>query len=90
MRNLWYPTKKAEYMTTARMQQLKISKTDIGERDPLFGTQVEIEEEVIGDAVDAVAGYVAPAHGVEIEHIAVSIAQALGLFLRWPPTTIIS
>lgn len=87
MRNIWYPTKKAEYVTPSRLQQLGLSKNDIGERDPLYGMQVEIEEEVVEDAVEAVAGFSygatagaaasqkPAAHGVEIEHIAVSDTQ---------------
>lgn len=87
MRNIWYPTKKAEYVTPSRLQQLGLSKNDIGERDPLYGMQVEIEEEVVEDAVEAVAGFPygatagaaasqkPAAHGVEIEHIAVSDTQ---------------
>jgi hypothetical protein len=83
MRNIWYPTKKAEYVTTARLQQLGLSKSDIGERDPMFGMQVEVEEEIVEDAVEAVAGLPyggashkqASAHGVEIEHVAVSVTQ---------------
>ena len=94
MRNLWYPTKKAEYMTAARLQQLGLSKTDIGERDPLFGMQVEIDENVVEDAVEAVAGLPgagasqAPAHGVEIEHIAVSVRASPGLTFRASLSTV--
>jgi hypothetical protein len=56
MRNLWHPTKKAEFMTDTRLKQLGLTKKDVGERDPMFGTQLEMAEEVIGDAVEAVAG----------------------------------
>lgn len=93
MRNLWYPTKKAEYMTPARLQQLGLTKIDIGERDPMYGMQVEMEEEIVEDAVEAVAGLPhgsgagasqkqASAHGVEIEHVAVSVTQVFGFILR--------
>lgn len=94
MRNMWYPTKKAEYMTAARLQQLGLSKTDIGERDPMYGMQIEMEEEVVEDAVEAVAGLPhqkqASAHGVEIEHVAVSVTQVLKslttqVSLSWSP-----
>lgn len=56
MRNLWYPTKKAEFMTASRFKELGLSKNDVGERDPMFGMQIEFEEEVVQDAVEAVAG----------------------------------
>jgi hypothetical protein len=37
MRNLWYPTKKAEYMTSTRFSELNLSRReDVGERDPMF------------------------------------------------------
>lgn len=56
MRNQWYPTKKAEFMTIARMKELGLTKNDVGERDPMFGMQIEMEEELVDDAVEAVAG----------------------------------
>lgn len=56
MRDQWYPRKKAEYMTHARLKELGLTKNDIGERDPMFGTQIEMEEELVDDAVEAVAG----------------------------------
>lgn len=56
MRNLWYPTKKAEFMTDARFKELGLTKNDVGERDPMFGMQIEMEEELVDDAVEAVAG----------------------------------
>lgn len=56
MRNLWYPTKKAEFMTDSRFKQLGLTKNDVGERDPMFGVQIEMEEELVDDAVEAVAG----------------------------------
>lgn len=56
MRNQWYPTKKAEFMTDARFKELGLTKNDIGERDPMFGMQIEVEEELVDDAVEAVAG----------------------------------
>ncbi|KUI60452.1 hypothetical protein VP1G_07641 [Cytospora mali] len=91
MRNMWYPTKKAEYMTTARLQQLGLSKTDIGERDPMYGMQVEMEEEIVEDAVEAVAGLPGAkstsAHSVEIEHVAPN--RALELLTTMVPATIV-
>ncbi|KAL8414672.1 hypothetical protein RB594_005764 [Gaeumannomyces avenae] len=36
MRNMWYPSRKAEYMTTARFAELGLTRDAIGERDPLF------------------------------------------------------
>lgn len=56
MRDQWYPRKKAEYMTGARLKELGLTKNDIGERDPMFGMQIEMEEELVDDAVEAVAG----------------------------------
>lgn len=56
MRNLWYPRKKAEFMTSARMKELGLTKNDIGVRDPMFGMQIETKEELVTDAVEAVAG----------------------------------
>lgn len=56
MRNLWYPTKKAEFMTDARFKELGLTKNDVGERDPMFGMQIEMKEELVDDAVEAVAG----------------------------------
>ncbi|KAK4165846.1 alcohol acetyltransferase-domain-containing protein [Cladorrhinum sp. PSN259] len=45
MRNEWFPNKKAEYMTAARFEQLGLSrKTDVGERDPSFGSVVVTEQ----------------------------------------------
>jgi len=38
MRNDWFPNNKAEYMTTSRFQQLGLTRQDVGERDPMFGT----------------------------------------------------
>lgn len=87
MRNQWYPTKKAEFMTDTRFKELGLTKNDIGERDPMFGMQIEVEEELVDDAVEAVAGLpkgavalgaaagqpaLESASHVEIEHVAVS------------------
>ncbi|KAL2263854.1 hypothetical protein VTK26DRAFT_4763 [Humicola hyalothermophila] len=38
MRNEWFPQKKAEYMTAQRFKELGMTREDIGERDPAFGT----------------------------------------------------
>lgn len=56
MRNIWHPTKKAEFMTDTRLKQLGLTKNDVGEQDPMFGMQLEFEEELVDDAVEAVAG----------------------------------
>lgn len=95
MRNLWYPTKKAEFMTDARFKELGLTKNDVGERDPMFGMQIEMEEELVDDAVEAVAGIPmgaaagqpaldSPGHSpaVEIEHVAVS--YSLWIFHNGP------
>lgn len=57
MRNLWYPTKKAEYMTASRFAELGLSRRDdVGERDPMFRayeTAENVEEEgVVEDVSD--------------------------------------
>lgn len=64
MRNLWYPRKTAEFMTAARFKELGLTKNDVGERDPMFGMQIEMEEELIDDAVEAVAGFSAGAPAI--------------------------
>ncbi|KAK0730569.1 hypothetical protein B0H67DRAFT_639057 [Lasiosphaeris hirsuta] len=38
MRNEWFPSKKAEYMTAARFQELGLTRNDIGDRDRGFAT----------------------------------------------------
>ncbi len=38
MRNLWYPQKKAEFMTIAKFKELGLTQADVGERDHLLGT----------------------------------------------------
>ncbi|KAI3397481.1 hypothetical protein diail_10693 [Diaporthe ilicicola] len=101
MRNLWYPYKKAEFMTDTRMKELGLTKNDVGVRDPMFGMQVEMEEELVEDAVEAVArtplgdgaGAGRPAletpsaPAVEIEHI--SPNRALELLTTLIPETIV-
>jgi hypothetical protein len=57
MRNLWYPTKKAEYMTVGRFAELGLSRRDdVGERDPMFRAYEKAEdvaeEDVEGDVSD--------------------------------------
>ncbi|KAL2157412.1 hypothetical protein VTH06DRAFT_6104 [Thermothelomyces fergusii] len=37
MRNQWFPSKMAEYMTPARFRELGLTRDDIGERDTTFG-----------------------------------------------------
>lgn len=43
MRNEWFPQKKAEYMTESRFRELGLTRDDIGERDPSFGTVAATE-----------------------------------------------
>ncbi|KAL2020161.1 hypothetical protein VTK56DRAFT_8685 [Thermocarpiscus australiensis] len=43
MRNEWFPNKQAEYMTAARFCELGLSRNDIGDRDPTFGTVTATE-----------------------------------------------
>ncbi|KAK3330284.1 hypothetical protein B0H66DRAFT_54586 [Apodospora peruviana] len=37
MRNIWFPTNKAEYMTPTRFQELGLTHEDVGVRDRAFG-----------------------------------------------------
>ena len=37
MRNEWFPSKRAEYMTASRFQELGLTRGDIGDRDTSFG-----------------------------------------------------
>lgn len=84
MRNEWYPTQQAEYMTSTRMKELGLSTSDIGERDPLFGRQIEYTHNIVADAVEAVAGNTnkkiegprtTPKPVIELDHIAVSFLE---------------
>lgn len=58
MRNQWFPAGKAEYMTAPRFQELGLTRDDVGERDPLFGTtapladELEVAEETKAPAVE--------------------------------------
>lgn len=49
MRNQWFPTKKAEYMTASRFQQLGLKRGDIGDRDATYGTLEAAEVEDISE-----------------------------------------
>ncbi|EOO02434.1 putative fructose-bisphosphate aldolase protein [Phaeoacremonium minimum UCRPA7] len=55
MRNIWYPRKQAEYMTTARFAELGLTNDSIGERDPLFGVSFAREGVEETEEVDAAA-----------------------------------
>jgi len=66
MRNQWYPSNKAEYMTAARFQELGLTRDDVGERDTTFGTAEPVLEEL--DVVEEVQA--APA--IEIQGLPVS------------------
>jgi hypothetical protein len=50
MRNEWFPTNKAEYMTALRFRELGLTRKDVGERDTTFGTvdATELEFEKAG------------------------------------------
>jgi Ribosomal protein L9, N-terminal domain len=41
MRNIWYPKKMAEYLTTAKLQQLGVKKDTAVERDSTFRSNTE-------------------------------------------------
>lgn len=55
MRNHFFPNRKAEYVTRARLAELGLTKDDIGERDYTFRLEVQEVERVFDDAVEAVA-----------------------------------
>jgi hypothetical protein len=44
MRYQWFPSRKAEYMTALRFRELGLTRGDIGERDPIFGTAEAVVE----------------------------------------------
>jgi len=50
MRNEWYPKKMAEYMTAQRFKELGLTRDDIGERDPTFGTLEALETDMASTA----------------------------------------
>lgn len=54
MRNDFYPTSKAEYMTRERFQELGLTMADIGMRDTAFGV-IRTFDDDIKDAVEHVA-----------------------------------
>ncbi|KAK4155358.1 hypothetical protein C8A00DRAFT_13570 [Chaetomidium leptoderma] len=43
MRNEWFPSKRAEYMTTSRFRELGLTRGDVGDRDTTFGTMAAVE-----------------------------------------------
>lgn len=55
MRNEFFPRHRAEYMTRERLAELGLTRDDIGERDYSFRPEVEEAEQLIDDAVEAVA-----------------------------------
>ncbi len=59
MRNLWYPQKKAEFMTATRFKELGMTRADISDRDHLLGTFAAAPEPAetrlsLGDEASAV------------------------------------
>lgn len=94
MRNHFFPSRKAEYMTRARFAELGLTKNDVGERDFTFRPALEQEELFFDDAVDAIANGGALPAGVnafapaleapkrqpamEVEQLAVSLTLGLG------------
>lgn len=67
MRNKWFPSNKAEYMTAIRFQELGLTREDVGERDTTFGTGLSEADEF-----DIPEETVASAPAIEIQGIAVS------------------
>ncbi|KAH8889492.1 hypothetical protein GQ53DRAFT_748185 [Thozetella sp. PMI_491] len=74
MRNLWYPNKRAEYMTTGRFHELGLSSADIGERDHMFGSFVNSPDENarLGNVDEG-----ASASASMVQHVAPPRAHAL-------------
>ncbi|KAK3362830.1 hypothetical protein B0T25DRAFT_575513 [Lasiosphaeria hispida] len=62
MRNEWFPSKKAEYMTAVRFQELGLTRGDIGDRDRGFVTFVpEVPvEKIVESVLAATAAPVTP------------------------------
>jgi hypothetical protein len=67
MRNEWFPSKKAEYMTKARFIELGVTRSDVSQRDALFGLG---DREVVESEADA-EQEVQP--GVKVRSLAVSL-----------------
>lgn len=44
MRNEWFPSMKAEYMTASRFRELGLTHEDIGDRDTTFGTMAAADD----------------------------------------------
>ena len=77
MRNIWYPNKQAEYMTSTRFDQLGLDPDDMGERDPLFGTSATGEGRALPEVLLR--------RVVDIEHMDVrAIPRARSFSLLWP------
>ena len=69
MRNIWYPRKQAEYMTTARFAELGLTNDSIGERDPLFGVSFAREGVEETEEVDAAARPIVEGVSVSLNHL---------------------
>jgi len=52
MRNLWYPNKRAEYMTAARFAEMGLHHSGTYERDPFFGVSIASDEGEQGEEAD--------------------------------------
>ncbi|KAK4449377.1 hypothetical protein QBC34DRAFT_404762 [Podospora aff. communis PSN243] len=90
MRNLWYPHKKAEYMTAQRFRELGLTKKDIGERDRSFsplGDLALATEEAVSQPEPVVAAPVVkavPLFDAEVfrDTVATAIPETLTFFRK--------
>ncbi|KAK0633339.1 hypothetical protein B0T14DRAFT_506502 [Immersiella caudata] len=88
MRNQWYPTKKAEYMTPQRFQELGLTKKDIGERDrgfmPLDESDLAEEEALPNPVVVAPTVMAVPVIDPEVfrDTVATAIPETLTFFRK--------
>ncbi|KAK0656021.1 hypothetical protein B0T16DRAFT_398340 [Cercophora newfieldiana] len=100
MRNEWYPSKKAEYMTAQRFKELGLTKKDIGERDRGFLpiTELDVAEKESTVPEPAIPAFKAPTVDPEVfrDLVATAIPETLTYFRKpipvapLPPTTKIS
>lgn len=79
MRNLWYPTKKAEYMTADRFAELGLSRRDdVGERDPMFRAYETTEDVAEEDVVE---------EGSDMPVFSLAVCSVCSLALHCPVTS---
>ena len=69
MRNLWYPQKKAEFMTTTRFRELGMKPADVSERDHLLGSFTTYQDPAAATPQTDAGGEEAPT--VKFRHLTV-------------------